>query len=368
MQSLRVGLLGLLVAACGGRFDGDNGRSGSSPLDGASSGGTAAPGGSASTGKPSGGSKTPSQGTTIGASMNGGTATGSGSGSSCSTTLPDSRTDYEAPVSCSYVEGEALGAAANVDELNQMLIGQWLLCGFPSAWGTEDEVGVEITPEMTWHKLLLDGSGGLVPSNASGAYGTVQELDDGGYMQVNFETALGTVITIPQFARGPLKMRLENNGVLKSDYVKNDASGLCVDGMAAPPSGPYTAPSSCSQASTTLAVNATVEAGKQALVGRWQTCGGSIFYPPDDVGFELHADGTFQKLYTDEAGDVYAGHGFEREGSYEILDDGDYLQLNLSVLGSGTVILLPQFQDEPRGLFLDNNGVFQARYVYTAGG
>jgi hypothetical protein len=151
MQCVRLGLLGLSLAACGGRFDGDAERSGSSPLDGASTREADAAGGSMS-GKPSGNTKAPPQ----------------ASGGNCSITLPESRADYQAPASCGYVESEALGPAGNVDELNQMLIGQWLQCGFPSAWGSEDEVGLEITPQMSWHKLLLDARVTWSPRARSG--------------------------------------------------------------------------------------------------------------------------------------------------------------------------------------------------------
>jgi hypothetical protein len=360
-MGIRVLDLAIVVSSllgCGGRYLEVSGDDDSASMAG---GGSFSPsgGGFQSPGKPSGGTTMPPQ---VGSGGGGSTAPSGGPTAKCGPILPKTRDQYHPPASCDFVESEVVGLAPNAAVLNELLIGQWLLCS-ASFFHTQDDVGFEVTPDFRWHKLVLDGAGGLVPDTSPESSGTVEELDNGGYMQLNLASALGTYVSLPAFTRVPLKMRLEQLDPQLGEYVKNDESGLCVDGAPAPPNGPYTTPTSCTAATIPMLLPNSVQQAQRALIGRWQTCGGSIFYPGDDVGFELYADGSFRKLYTDSSGAVYAGHGFDREGTYEVLHHGT-VQLNLNVHGSGTLILLPEFRDEPRSIELNNGGMYRARYVY----
>jgi hypothetical protein len=318
-----------------------------------------------SSGKPGGGKTTMPPRTDSGGTTGIG-GTSSGGPSKCGAILPATRADYHAPATCDYLESEVVGLVPDAAELNELLIGQWLLCS-ASFFRTQDDVGFEVTPDLRWHTLLLDGAGGLIPATAPESRGTVEEIDLGGYMQLNLMSSLGTRISLPQFARVPLKMRLEQTDPQLGEYVKNEPAGLCVAAAAAPPTGPYEVPSACSAASIPMASPNSLAGAQSALIGRWQTCGGSIFYQSDDVGFELYPDGGFGKLYPDSSGTVFAGQGFDREGSYQISLNGDSVQLELNVHGAGPVLIMPEFRYEPRSIEVEI-GFDRVRFVYMGDG
>jgi hypothetical protein len=103
-----------------------------------------------------------------------------------------------------------------------------------------------------------------------------------------------------------------------------------------------------------------------ALPGRWLLCGGheSVFgVDGGDVGLEITSDNHWYKLYAAEGAATIRGAGMNEEGTWTALDLGDHIQLNLNILGSGTVITAPVFESTPRAMHLDNNGVFRADYV-----
>ena len=352
MQRTGVAVLGVWLAACGGRID--------VPSD-ETSGGTAGeqqPEPSEQQPKPNkpGSAGAPSSGSA------GATSSGGAPSVACDLALPDESVDYEGPKSCGLGESDVVGMAFDAAELDQLLIGQWLLCGSPSSFGTSDEVGLEITELGTWYKLYLDGSGGLVRGSAPNQHGVVHELDNGGYMQVDFEMAAsGAYQTLPQFSRVPLKMRLDEFGSAP-DYVKNDARGRCPDAAPIPALDPYTPPIDCALEPIPSVMPRNLAQAQAALRGRWLSCDGSAFGSGGDVGFELAADDSLHLIYPDAQGSLYAGTGFGREGTHQILAPGDSVQLDATLYGKGTRIFSPIFKDEPRGLLL---GDFEGQHRYV---
>jgi hypothetical protein len=284
----------------------------------------------------------------------------------CDLSLPSTRAAYEPPLSCATPEAGLLSMAHDAQELQRLLPGKWLVCSFPSAFGTDDELGIEITTDGSWYKLYPDGHGGDRRGTGEGQHGTTEQLDDGGYMQVNFSTSTLTYIILPVFSSVPMKMLLDNYGVFRATYVKNDASGRCAAGLEPRSTGgPYTLPAACAQASTANTPPDGADTARALLAGRWLSCEGSTFATTDDVGLDLTADGHFYKIYVDAAGNPYRGQGFNREGTYDLVAPGDSVFLELHVAGSGTVITLPTFGSNPRSVLLSNEGLWGGRYVFS---
>jgi hypothetical protein len=109
------------------------------------------------------------------------------------------------------------------------LIGTWLLCHTPSAFGTK-EAGMRIMADGTWSKLTRNSSGQLAAIPGWDNNGTWNVVDDSsvngpGTFQLNFKIAgSGEVFTLPVFSSGPPKMRLDNNGMFVADYVPVSAA------------------------------------------------------------------------------------------------------------------------------------------------
>ncbi|HVJ19527.1 MAG TPA: hypothetical protein VM686_29105, partial [Polyangiaceae bacterium] len=288
---------------------------------------------------------------------------GGGGTAACELAVAENRADYVAPAACGAAETELVGHAASEEELLELAVGEWLLCASPSAFGSSDEIGLELTADRSWYKLYPDGVGGVRRGSGGDEEGTFQLIDLGDYTQLDLINGVGTRITLPEFSSVPNKLRLDNGGVFRSDYVKNDVSGRCAPLTFDPVLGSHTEPASCSMNPTPLPTPATADEAHALLVGRWLGCGPSE-YGDGDVGLELLEDGTFYKLYPTADGSLQRGLGWEKQGRYELQDLGDYVQLDLVVAGLGTVINLPYFGEDPRAFRLDDGGLFHDTYVF----
>ena len=286
-------------------------------------------------------------------------------GAACLGPLASTRESYVPPNSCAAPESNILGPVATIGELHALLLGEWLLCGATSVFGSKDEIGIELIADGQWFKLYPDGNGGVQRGQGPDRQGTFEALDNGDAVQLNLTLASGVgAITTPQFSINPRKVRLNNNGVFKADYVSNDAEGRCAPGTSGPTPGKYTPPASCALEPTLGPQPPGVDGVRAALSGRWALCNSpSTFGTRDEAGLELTTDGEFFKLYMDQNGVWVRGQGFEKQGTYSLLGSSGHVQLNLEIAGSGTVITIPQFGSSPRALRLNNNGAFEGRYV-----
>ena len=360
MRRLVVLVLALAAGACGGKSV----AGGSGQTDRPSVGGAGgAQGSSGAAGR--GGDQAGGAGGTAGSPQPQPRPQPTGNGSGCLEPLGQTRSSYVAPQSCTAPEAIVLGHAASIGELNALFLGQWLLCSPTSVFGTEDEIGLDVIADGQWFKLYPDGNGGVTRGQGPDRQGRFEALDNGEMVQVNLTLASGlTAITTPQFSSSPRKVRLNNNGVYKADYVFNDPEGRCAPGSSAPPPGKYTPPASCSQQPAPEPQPRDVDAVRAAISGRWALCNSpSTFGTSDEAGLEITTAGEFFKLYPNQAGELVRGQGFDKQGTYSLLDLGDHVQLNLEIAGSGTVITSPQIGSQPRALRLNNNGVFEGRYV-----
>ena len=142
---------------------------------------------------------------------NGGTATGAVSLSALS--------------QCASVrQGQRL--TPTLADFQTAVFGDWGLCKSPSVFGTTDEVGLEITPDQRWHKLMPSGGLAVTLGTGWGYEGSWEIIDTSmmngpGVFQLNLSIdGSGTVITIPVFAQSPDIMRLNNEGVFVADYIR----------------------------------------------------------------------------------------------------------------------------------------------------
>jgi hypothetical protein len=106
------------------------------------------------------------------------------------------------------------------------------------------------------------------------------------------------------------------------------------------------------------------------LAERFLLCGTESAFGRDqgDVGLEITSDGHFYRLYLGPTDGTERGTGFDREGTWQVIDTSDVngpgsFQLNLDLAGVGTVITHPEFTTMPRKMRLNNNGVFIGTYV-----
>lgn len=110
---------------------------------------------------------------------------------------------------------------ATQQDFEEAIFGDWILCTPQSVFCTSDEVGLEITPDGRWRKLVSNGAGSAVPTQGWGNEGTWEILpNEPGRFQLNLNIdGSGSVITVPILAETPDEVRMDNNGVCIGDYV-----------------------------------------------------------------------------------------------------------------------------------------------------
>jgi len=288
---------------------------------------------------------------------------------------------------CSQNPSGAVSVTSSSDLLSVMP-GTWLLCGDQSIFGVDaGDVGLEITADNHWYKLFPAQGGGTVRGAGFDQEGTWTSFDLGDYVQVNFDIfGSGTIITVPAFASTPRGMRLNNNGVFVGTYVIDPAvatgSARCAltstagdasvppspgnaDGGNAPACDVPPQSSLCSQNPAGSVAVGSVADLLATMPGRWLLCGSESVFAVNggDVGLEITADNHWYKLFAAEGGATVRGAGFDEEGTWTAFDEGDHIQVNFDIFGSGTVITAPVFASAPRSMRLDNNGVFVGNYV-----
>jgi hypothetical protein len=140
--------------------------------------------------------------------------------------VDSSTCDY--PSLCSVPE-QPVATATTQATLAMQLVGDWVQCGQTSFFGTQ-ESGLAIVVDGTWYKLY-DMGGTFYRGQGPSQHGTWNLVDTSvengpGVFQVNFSPTdgSGTADTFPAFAVNPRKMRLDNNGVFRADYVSAPCS------------------------------------------------------------------------------------------------------------------------------------------------
>ena len=122
--------------------------------------------------------------------------------------------------------------------------------------------------------------------------------------------------------------------------------------------GKMWSPAACSQAAQGVASTPTQEVFRQLLIGRWLLCDTiSVFGTSDEVGIEFTFDGRWYKLYANDDGTTSRGVGFDKMGSWIVIDTSvmngpGVFQLNLRIDGDRMIITIPAFATEPRKMRL----------------
>jgi hypothetical protein len=119
----------------------------------------------------------------------------------------------------------------------------------------------------------------------------------------------------------------------------------------------YVAPQSCGLDGYSVPTLVNTHHMRAALVAQWLKCAGSPFATSDEIGLEFTDDGHWYKLYLDGAGGIARGHGFQQEGTYDLLYVYDHVQLNMNISGSGIIYAVPAFTTAPVKLRVNNMGI-----------
>jgi hypothetical protein len=134
--------------------------------------------------------------------------------------------------------------------------------------------------------------------------------------------------------------------------------------------GPDGAPSTCPTAGE-LATPATVDALRAALSRAWLLCSPLGLTNNAQVGLLITTDDRYALLERDASGAVVAAHGVDFEGSitYMVIDPnfGGGIQVNFTSDLGGTVISRPVITTSPTELIINNNGVYEYRYITADG-
>jgi hypothetical protein len=249
-------------------------------------------------------------------------------------------------------------------QFRSWLFRPWVLCSPPpSVFGTQGDVGLEISPDGTWNKLREGAGGELIRGTDAQDAGTWTLMDTSGMngpgvLQMNFYWPDGSSIDVfPEFATSPAKMHVENNGVYAATYV---AFGEAAPPQAAAALEPMTLPpGACTNPLQDIEHPATMSDVEGILLGKWLSCGGSMFAGTDDIGIEITADGLWYKLFPGATpGTGVRGGGFGHQGTWELIGTSDMngpgsFQLNLKIAGSGTTIGHPTFFQNPRSVRME---------------
>jgi hypothetical protein len=98
---------------------------------------------------------------------------------------------------------------------------------------------------------------------------------------------------------------------------------------------------------------------RTAITRRWLLCSDRGLFHQPQAGFEIRADGRLSLLGWGANG-LETLRGAANEGTFTVVNEG---QTNFDSDLGGTVITFPLFSSDPRGLWIDNEGVFQYDYV-----
>lgn len=146
------------------------------------------------------------------------------SGAPTTTTTQPPKPTMDALADCSKPE-TGIYRPSTEDDFVEAVAGAWLLCKAPSVFGT-NEAGLYIDPDGGWSKLERLKDGSLAPMAGWDNNGWWEVVDTSmmngpGSYQLNLKIASGgTVMVHPVFASNLVKMRLDNNGVHRADYVQ----------------------------------------------------------------------------------------------------------------------------------------------------
>ncbi|MDY7106261.1 MAG: lipocalin family protein [Actinomycetota bacterium] len=244
---------------------------------------------------------------------------------------------------------------ATVAEVEDLLVGTWVLCGEGSVFGpvAEGEVGVQFLADGRFHRVYEGDDGGLVSAGGLDQEGTWSVAD----------VSLGEVP--PRFQVSLLRAGGGNGGPVT--FYDGDVDGaelmelLGMDGPvgyvpwtgAEPePGTPPGGDGPCGPAGDPVALEDEA-AIVEAVVGTWILCDGvAPTTSPDgtEVGLQLEADGGWSYVFEQPDGTLVASRGASYEGTWSV--SGDPLAITFDILGSGSNVAFPALTESPTVLRL----------------
>lgn len=138
----------------------------------------------------------------------------------CSAATPDPAPGaYTEPAACAaFVAG---AVATDEAAARATLLGRWDACGTDSPFATDTDDGIEFLADGTFYRLYAAADGTLQRAHGFSRQGTWKAFatSPGGNVQLNLETADGTIVSIPQLGTSPTSLVIDNEGVHVGRYV-----------------------------------------------------------------------------------------------------------------------------------------------------
>jgi hypothetical protein len=134
--------------------------------------------------------------------------------------------------------------------------------------------------------------------------------------------------------------------------------------------GACTVANVCSLRELPIGAAASKQMFVQRIAGDWALCGSTSVFGTHEAGLAIVADGTWYKLLA-AGGTLSRSQGFGEQGTWDVIDTtaingpGAY-QLDFNISGGGGIGTFPAFATNPSKMRLNNNGVYQADYVFAA--
>lgn len=222
------------------------------------------------------------------------------------------------PAAC-RVHGYVLPIPPDEATFRKRLEGSWERCSPPTAGNS---VGVEFGTSE-WHRLYRDAGGALVRGTAPDDGGPFEIIESPQWQsmpplyQINYcSPATGCLAGwTPDFTTEPRMMNF--NGDPDETYV---ASGESVLSQPAEKNEPLVKPTDACTLPFAPVTSWTLPEARAFLARRWLSCGEAITQSPGDVGVDLDESGEWHALVEDSPGLVFRGHGFGREGFWEVVE------------------------------------------------
>jgi hypothetical protein len=255
----------------------------------------------------------------------------------------------------------------SVEQIEDLLVGTWLHCGPKADLALGDEVGFEVVDDQ-YYRVYQAADGSLIRAGGAGQEGVIGVIDlaalgaTTGYQLDVRVLAAGTMTFHPTFYATPTALELA--GMVGIDrYVQWDGPSP-VPGV---PPGAENDP--CGVIRDPIEVT-SVEQVNDLLAGTWLLCSQPADLAPGEVGFQI-VDGHYYRVYQPTDGGPWVrATGAGQEGIVTVDDmsssDRFGYQVNIELLGAGSLIMHPTFFDSPPSM-LDESMLGNVAYLRWAG-
>jgi hypothetical protein len=232
---------------------------------------------------------------------------GAAGGSVCVPTAPAPEALSLPALACAPPPG-APSSLTTVADYTAAVVGRWTTCSGMSLFGAGDcAVGLEIVADGTYYELYPAGAGHVTRGLGLAQRGTwsiSNALANGaGNFQIDMVPigGFGSEAILGWMEECPRRFSASNNGVLNAILASDDgpscaqAAGTTIDFQPA---------AACSQTAVPVEPS-SVDDMKSLVEGTWTLCSGTSPFPAvgmNDIGLQIAADGTWNRLFPASAG------------------------------------------------------------------